>query len=260
MANDKPKVLIWDVESSHNLVLSFDIWAENGIPHSNIVQERHLFCIGYKWLGEKTIHSISLLDDPKRFKADHHDDFHVVNEFRKVLETADAQIYHHGDKFDMPMLNARMAFHGLPPLPKIPSIDTKKVASRYFKFNCNKLDYLARFLGYKGKMSNPASLWIDAFNGDVDAIKHMVKYCKQDIDISEFVYKTLAPYIQNQRVNMNMFMEGARCPNVDCGSTNLQWRGTNKTRTGEYRRAQCQDCGSWCDERRAIKRDAVTVK
>lgn len=242
------------------MVLAFELKQDDYIPHNNIVTERHLFCIGYKWLGEKKIHSISILDDPKRFKKDKHDDSYVVEEFRKVLEQADAQIYHHGDRFDIPMLQSRMAFHGLPPLPVIPSIDTKKVASKYFRFNSNRLDYLAKFLGYKGKMSNPASLWIDAWNGDEEALRHMEKYCKQDIDITEYVYKTLAPYIKNHRVNMNMFMDGARCPNVDCGSTNLEWRGYNRTRTNKYRRCQCKDCGSWSDERKAVRDVDVKVK
>ena len=242
------------------MVLTFDLRNDDYIPHSNIVQERHLFCIGFKWLGEKKIETISILDDPKRFKNDNHDDYYVVSEFRKILETADAQIYHHGDKFDLPMFNARLAYHNLPPLPKIPSIDTKKLASRHFRFNSNRLDYLARFLGYKGKMANPAGLLIDAFNGKIDAIKHMVKYCKQDIDINEFVFKRLTPFMQNQKVNMNMYLEGARCPSVDCGSINLQWRGFNRTRTAKYRRFQCQDCGSWSDERKALRDTDVKVK
>lgn len=255
MATNKPRVLIWDIESSHNLVLSFDLWADDGIPHRNVIQERHLFCIGYKWLGEKKIHSISILDDPKRFKKDHHDDFYVVNEFRKVLASADAQIYHHGDKFDLPMLNARLAFHGLDPLPKIPSIDTKKVAKKYFRFNSNRLDYLARFLGYKGKMENPSGLWLDAFAGDEKALKHMEKYCRQDIDINEYVYDALAPFIQGSKTNQ---VKGeVQCPRVGCGSFNLRRGGVNKTKaeigTREYQRYQCNDCGTWCDERTAIK-------
>lgn len=251
--DNKPKVILFDIESSHNLVMAFDLRNDDYIPHQNIVRERHLFCISYKWLGEKKIHTISLLDDPKRFKKDHHDDFYVVNEFRKILETADAMVYHNGDRFDLPMLNARMAFHKLPPLPKIASIDTKKIAYRYFRFNSNRLDYLAQFLGYKGKMHNPSSLWLDAFAGDVEALKHMIKYCEQDIDISEYVYNALMPFVQNHKVNMNMFIEGARCPAVNCGSTELQWRGYSRTRTAKYRRFQCKDCGSWSDERKAIR-------
>lgn len=260
VAANKPRVLVWDIENSHNLLLSFDLKNDNYIPHGNIVTERYIFCISYKWLGEKKIHTISILDDQKRFKKDIHDDFHVVSEFRKVIEQADAMVYHNGDRFDLPMFNGRLVFHGLAPLPKIPSIDTKKVAYSTFRFNSNRLDYLAKFLGYKGKTDNPSSLWIDCFMGDVEALKHMAKYNKNDIDINEFVYNKLSPFIKNNKVNMNMFMEGARCPN--CGGTQLQWRGYNRTRTQKYRRFQCQTegCMAWGDERKAVKDITVEVK
>lgn len=253
--------MIWDIETSHNLVLTFDLGGNDDyIPHGNIVTERHLFCIGWKWLGEKKIHSVSILDDPKRFKKDIHDDSYVLEEFKKVIEQADAMVYHHGDRFDLPMFNARLIKHEMTPLPKIPSFDTKKIAKSNFKFNSNRLDYLAQFLGYKGKMANPSNLWIKAFQGDVDALKHMEKYCRQDIDINEYIFQKLMPFVKNHKVNMNMFMEGARCPNVDCGQTNLQWRGFNVTRTARYRRFQCRDCGTWGDERKALHDIKVTVK
>lgn len=242
-------------------MLSFDLGGNDQyLPHDNIVIERHLYCIGYKWVGEKKIHSISILDDPKRFKKNIHDDFYVLDEFRKIVEQADAVVYHHGDKFDLPMINGRLIKNGLPPMPKVPSFDTKKIASQNFRFNSNRLDYLAKFLGYKGKMANPSDLWIKAFQGDVDALKHMEKYCRQDIDINEFIYEKLMPFVKNQKVNANMFLEGARCPNVNCAKTNLQWRGYNRTRTTKYRRFVCLDCGAWSDERKALHDIKVAVK
>lgn len=245
-----PKILLWDIESSFNQVLTFGLRGDYDIPHDNIITERHIICISYKWLGEKKIHNISILDDPARFKKDIHDDLYVVREFRKVLEQADAQVFHYGSRFDEPLFAARMIFHNLKPLPKIINLDTKKIASKYFKFNCNRLDYLAKHLGYKGKMENPKDLWIKCFMGHVPSIKHMGKYCNQDIDILEFVYNRLSPFVKNNPLNHGMYSEGARCPN--CGSTHLTSRGFNVTRTNKYRRFQCE-CGSWCDERKAFE-------
>ena len=248
-----PRVLIWDLETSFNLAYTFEVGYDRNIPYQNIVTERHLICVSYKWLGEKQIHSISILDDKKRFKNDVHDDFYVASEFRKILEQADAQIYHYGSMFDTPMLNARLAFHKLPAVPKIPTIDTKKVAAKYFRFNCNKLDYLAKHLGYKGKMDNAGNLWMKCFEGDVDAIEHMVKYNKQDVDINEFVYNALKPFIQNHPLNRNLFTKEVVCST--CGSANIQWRGFYRTRVNKYRRYSCNDCGSWSVERKTIKDD-----
>lgn len=217
-----------------------------------------MFCVAYKWLGEKKIHTISIRDDKKRFKKDVHDDFYVVSEFRKILEQADAQVFHHGRRFDAPMFNARLAFHKLPPLPKIISIDTKAIAFQNFRFNSNRLDYLAKHLGYRGKMENPSGLWLKCFMGDVPSLKHMEKYNAQDIDILEFVYKTIVPYMKNNPLNFGNF-NGERCC-VHCGSQKLQARGYNRTRTAAHRRFQCQDCGAWSDERKALHVDKPEVK
>lgn len=258
--NTKPKILIWDIENSHNVVLSFDLYPEY-IPHHNIIQERYIFCVSYKWYGQKKIHTISILDDPKRFKKDIHDDYYVVSEFRKILEKADAHVAHNGNKFDLPMFNGRMLKHGLKPVPKSKSIDTLLIARRYFRLNSNKLDYLAKYLDYEGKMQNPKGLWIDCLNGNVKALKHMIKYNKQDIDILNFVFERLMPYIHNDQLNMGMFLKGARCVNATCGSRDIQWRGNfNLTRVNKYRRFQCQKCGRWSDERKAFGKDKPELK
>lgn len=254
-----PKILLWDLESSFNQVLTFGL-IKQFIPIDNITTERHLYSVAYKWYGEKKIHTISILDDPKRFKKDPHDDYYVVSEFRKVIEQADCQVAHYGDLFDVKMFNARLVYHGLKPLPKMKSFDTKKLASKYFRFNSNKLDYLAQHLCGIRKLNNPKNLWIDCFNGDEKAIQQMVKYNKQDIVILEAVFNKLIPFMKDYSLNMNMFIKGARCSNPTCGSTDIEWRGWNYTRVGKYRRCQCKTCGAWSDERTALQNNTVDIK
>lgn len=255
----RPKILLFDIESSFNQVLTFGL-IKQFIPIDNITTERHLYSVAYKWYGEKKIHTISILDDPKRFKKDIHDDFYVVSEFRKVIEQADCQVGHNADNFDVKMLNARFAFHGLAPLPKMKSFDTYKLSKRYFRFNSNKLDYLAQHLCGIKKLDNPKNLWVDCFNGSVKAIKQMVRYNKQDIVILEGVFDKLIPFMKDYSLNMNMFIKGARCPNPTCGSTDIEWRGFNYTRVGKYRRAQCKCCGCWFDERKSLPNNVPEVK
>lgn len=228
------------------------------IPYQNILVERHLFCVAYKWLGEKKIHTISITDDKTRFKKNIHDDYYVLNEFRKVLEEADAQVFHYGSKFDLPMINARLAINGLKPVPNIPTFDTKMLASRYFKFNSNRLDYLAQVLGYKGKMSNPGNLWIKCFEGDIESLEHMAKYNKQDVDINEFIFNKLIPFMNNNPLNRNHFTKDISCHS--CGSTEITWQGVRRTRTNVYRRFKCNDCGSWGQENKALHVDKPKVK
>ncbi len=255
----KPKIIIWDIESSHNLGLFFGT-GKQYIRPENILQERFIFCISYKWYGQKKIHTISILDNPGRFKKDIHDDYHVLKKFQKVIEKADAHVAHFGDGFDMPMLNARLIMNGLKPLPEIKSFDTCKIARRYFNFNSNKLDYLAKALGYKGKLPNPQDLWKKCFFGDKKALKHMARHNRQDIDILEFVYEKLMPFVKNYQINMSLMIREECCVNPSCGSMNIIYRGYRYTRTNVYRRFQCKKCGSWGQERQAIKGEQPPVK
>ena len=45
--------------------------------------------------------------------------------------------------------------------------------------------------------------------------------------------------------NLAAFKGGVICPNVNCGSKQIQWRGTVRAKTRSYRRFQCQKCGKW---------------
>ena len=132
--NGSSKILLLDLETGYNICTAFSLW-QDGLPWSSIQSERYIICASYKWLGQKTIYNISILDDMKRFKKDPTDDKYMVKEFRKILDQADMLVYHNGDKFDLRFLNTRTVLHGLPPPPPIPTMDTLKVAKSVFYFN-----------------------------------------------------------------------------------------------------------------------------
>lgn len=159
----------------------------------------------------------------------------------------------HNSKFDLPVLTSRMIAHDLPPLPKIISLDTKKIASKHFNFASNKLNFIAKYLGHKGKITNPSDLWLKCWEGDEKALKRMAVYNRGDIDALYFVFEKLMPYVKNNPLNAGLFRDGLCCPNPVCGSPNLRKNGFAYTRVRKYQRYQCKDCGSWCDERRAYK-------
>ena len=256
---DKPKILIWDIETSHLLVYTFGLFKQN-IPIEHIEVDRHLFCASYRWYGEKKTHTISILDDPKRFKKDHHDDYYVVKELRKVLMKAHAHVAHYGDGFDMPILNERLIYHNLKPIPKLISLDTCKLAKRHFNLVSYKLDYIARHWGHKGKLDNPRGLWVKCFNGDEKALKQMGRYNRGDIDALFFVLKKMVPFVNHMPMNAGLFyerlldehgLERPRCVNPLCGSLNVIKKNWQYTRIGKYQRYSCKDCGKWFNERTA---------
>ena len=247
------KILIYDIETSLQPVAVFGLQDNDYISHDNILGERHLISMCWKWLGEKTVHSVSLLDDPKRFAKDPHDDYYVTKVAHEIMSQADCIVAHYGDQFDKKYIDTRILFHGLDPLPPIASIDTKKVASARFRFNSNKLDYIGMYLGLGRKIKTDPGLWLDVLKGSKSAIRQMVTYNKQDVILLEKVFKKLQPYMPNH-INRELFGE-VGCPR--CGSKKVQSRGTHKAITKIYQRFQCQSCGGWF---RQLKADKFTTK
>jgi hypothetical protein len=242
----EPKILIWDIETSHNIAAIFRLF-EDYTSHENILQERFVICAAWKWLGEEKVSAVSILDDPKRYAKDPCDDRYVLEELHAVLSEADVIIAHNGDQYDIKFAEGRMLFHGLPALPPIPSIDTLKVAKSRLLLNSNKLDYLGRYLGLGKKIKTSNDLWIGVLKGDRASIKEMVTYNKQDVILLEKVFLKLRPYCANH-INRQLLGDGDGCPR--CGSAKVQRRGIHKAISRTYQRFQCQACYGWY---RAVK-------
>ncbi len=247
------KILYYDIETSLQTVAVFDLKYNDFIAPESIISERHLICAAWKWDGEKKVHTVSLLDDPKRYEADPHDDYHVVKTLHEVLSQADVVIGHNSDSFDNKYVETRILYHGLSPLAPITSIDTYKVAKSRFKFNSNKLDYLGGYLKVGRKKHTTSGLWMRVLHGDKNAIKEMVTYNKGDVSLLERVFLKLRPYIPNH-MSRELFGKTG-CPR--CGSHKTQSRGVQRAITRIYQRFQCKDCGGWFRSLKAEKGSAT---
>lgn len=235
------KALLYDIETSLQPVAVFQLTNNDFIKPENILGERHLISMAWNWLGEKKIHSVSLLDDPARFHKNPHDDTYVIKKIHEVMSEADVLIGHNSDNFDKKYIDTRILFNKLPALPPINSIDTYKVAKTRLLLNSNSLNYLGKFLGVGGKKSTPPGLWLDVLRGDKDAIRKMVDYNKRDVELLKDVFIKLRPYIANY-INRELF-GGVGCPR--CGSKKVQSRGFHRAISRVYRRWQCQSCAGW---------------
>ena len=251
----KAKVLLWDIETSLQPVAVFQLGNNDWIDPSNLLGERYIICASWKWEGDSKVHSVSVLDDPRRYKKNPHDDFYVVQALHEVMMEADVIVAHNGDSFDKRYLDTRILVHGLPALPPINSIDTYKVAKSKLLFNSNKLDYIGKILQVGKKMHTTPGLWLRVLNGDPRAVDEMVTYNKQDVILLEKVFKKLQPYIPNH-VNRELF-GGEGCPR--CGSRKVQSRGFHRAITRVYRRWQCQnpECLGWF-RTQASEKDSTT--
>lgn len=252
---DSPRVVLWDIETTHNLAAVFRLANQDYIQPDNIVQERYIVCAAWMGLEDTEVQAISTLDNPQLFKKDPHNDLFVLKVLHKVLSEADVIVAHNGDQYDIKFTQARMLIQGLPPLPPITSIDTLKVARDKFLFNANNLDYLGKMLKVGRKKPTTAGLWLRVLQNDPTAIEEMVRYNKEDVLLLKRVFLKLQPYIANH-VNRQLFGQIGGCPR--CGSKRVQSRGQHRALTQTYQRYQCQECLGWFRERKSATRGTST--
>lgn len=229
------RTILWDLETSPLIVPVWGLW-ENNIDHTNILEETNILCVCWKELGRPSIGSLSVSPDKPR------DDKSLCREIRDILAQADVLVAHNGNDFDVKVLNARLLYHGLKPLPQIPLVDTKLVAKNKFRFTSNRLDYLGAFLGLGRKKKTTFKLWLDILNGKQGALNYMIRYCKQDVRLEEKVYLKLRPFMTNHP-NQRLYSSMSDCP--ICGKGPLTSQGYRYTRTTKRQRFQCKACGGW---------------
>ena len=245
---NKPRILLFDIETSPILGAVWGLWEQDVIK---VIDDWHMLSFSYKWLDEKYIHTVSLPDFKTVYKKNKKDDSALCLALWQLFDEADIIIAHNGDQFDIKKANARFIIHGYNPPSSYLTIDTKKIAKKYFKFDSNSLKDLARYFGVSQKAdAGGISTWLGCMSGDKKAWKHMVEYNKQDVRVLEDVYLAMRPYMKTHPVlkDRNEFT----CPK--CTSVNIQRRGYERTVGGtEYQRYQCQSCGGWSRSRLSEK-------
>lgn len=184
--NRPKKRLFFDIEVSPNIVLSWSVGYELDIPHDNIIQERAIICICWKWEGDDKINSLQWNKGC---------DKELLQKFAKVLDSADEVVTQNGDAFDIKWVRTRCIYHRIPLSAKFNSYDTLKMAKASFRFNSNRLDYMGKFLGIGGKIKTEPDLWKNILmNGDKKSLNDMITYCKMDVQRLEEVFQQLKEY------------------------------------------------------------------
>jgi DNA polymerase elongation subunit (family B) len=191
-----------------------------------------------KWLyGTNIMKDKITPHEVKRFN-----DYRIVKSLWDLVNEADIVIAHYGDNFDIPILNSRAIINGLPPFSIVNTIDTKKVASKQFRFPSNKLDALGEYFGVGKKIKTDFSLWKRCLNGEQSAIDEMSIYNDHDVVLLEEVYLKLRPYIKSHP-NVGLYLESDVPVCASCGNNHLHIEGNYYTNTGRYTVYRCE-CGS----------------
>ena len=234
------KRLFWDVETSPNIVFSWRCGGKIYLNHQNIIQERAIICICFKWEGQKRVHALTW---------DNGNDKKMLKEFGKVMAEADEMVAHNGDWFDMRWFNGRRLIHGMKPLPKARTVDTLKIARKHFYLNSNRLDYLGKILLNEGKIETDLGLWkAITLNNSDNAMKKMVRYCKKDVELLERIWNRLrdyeAPKTHAGVLSTSNTRDRWTCPH--CASDHVKKNKTRATARGSVQhQMQCLECGRY---------------
>lgn len=226
--------LFWDIETSPNVGFFWRSGYKLNIPADNIIKERAIICICYKFAGAKKVHALTW---------DNGCDKKLLEDFSKVIASADELVAHNGDRFDLKWLNTRFLYHGLDPKPIERTVDTLKMAKQRFLFNSNRLNYISEFLQLGGKLDTSYDLWTKiVLDGCETSMKKMVKYCKHDVALLEKVYDKLSDYcVPKTHVGVLTGLDRWSCPH--CASENVARDKKRVTATGMIRHSmECNDC------------------
>jgi uncharacterized protein YprB with RNaseH-like and TPR domain len=184
--NRPKKRLFFDIETSANIVFSWRIGREVTLSHDDLIKERAIICVCWKWEGEEKLYSLQWNKGCDR---------DLLKKFSKIIDSADEVIGQNSDRFDIKWLRARAIYHDIQISPKLNSIDTLKMAKSGFYFNSNKLDYMGHYLGVGKKIKTEYDLWKDIMlHNDKKAMNKMVDYCKEDVALLERVYTKLQKF------------------------------------------------------------------
>lgn len=233
--------LFFDIETSPCILLAWGPGFKLSIPHENIVRERAIICIAWKWEDSKVVRCETW--------DKHQNDKAMLKQFVGVMHQADEIVGHNSDRFDTPWIRTRCLYHGIPMSPEFVSIDTLKAARSKFRFNSNRLDYLARFLLGDQKRPTGFDLWKRILlDKDPVALRKMQRYCKHDVRLLEQVFQKLSPFLPAKTHRAVAKGDEPRflgmCP--ECASERTTINRYRTTAAGHRKVVyQCQDCGKY---------------
>ncbi len=241
MAETKPRILFYDIETMAALVYTWSNYKTNVIATE---QDWYMLSVAWKWGGTNKVHFA-------RKSKKKGDDRSLVKTVWTLLDEADIVVAHNGDSFDQRKCNARFIELGMPPPSPYQTIDTKKVASRAAYNYSNKLDELARRLDLGRKLDTLGfGTWLGCAAEDPKSWELMKRYNIHDVILLEKVYDALLPWVDS--VNMAHWAEGVLACRR-CGSKNVQKRGIVRTNASSFQAFACNVCGGWSRAPRADK-------
>lgn len=234
-----PRIALFDIETSPQEGKNWGGTYEVDILE--ITRYSHMLAWSVKELDGKI--TTRALPDYSSYKRQKRNDKALVKDLHNELAKYDLVVGQNGDRFDIRYMNARFAYHNLPPIQPFKTVDTLKAARRYFLFPSNKLNELLLFLGFPPKVHTGGyNLWRECIAGDTKAWALMKKYNAYDVEGLEYVYKRLLPFIGNHP-NLSTLSGNLVCK--FCGSSDIIKRRKANVFTKRGAEMSCKKCGGW---------------
>lgn len=240
---NKPKILIYDLETSPIETRRWSVWYKGALE---ITKDMEITSIAYKWHGEKKIHVLARCDFKDKT------DKTLTKKLFKLIDEADAVMGHNAGRFDNKVSQTRFLFHKLGRPSPYYTIDTLKIAKKHFALTRNNLDEIARFLGVTRKLSVGAKdLWKACEEGDKKAWKLLKDYNVNDVLVLYEVFEKLEAWSDIPSEFKATNADKPRvCTSLNCDSTEFRNKGYTYTLKGVYKRFVCKKCGKPHRERR----------
>jgi len=237
MKEAKTKILLFDIENAPSLGWVWGKYEQDVIDFDN---EWYMLTFSAKWMGQKRTYVYGL-PDFALYKKEPENDLELLKVLWRYLDEADILIAHNGDKFDVRKTNARFLYHNIDPPTPYKTIDTLKIARKYFMLNSNKLNDIAKYLKIGQKVQTGGfELWKGCMLGDEKSWNKMKRYNKQDVILLEKVYLKLIKWAETRATTQPKRCNGKTCP--ECTSPRIAKWGRRPTMTGYVQLYRCRDC------------------
>lgn len=252
MEQEKPKILLFDIETLPVEAYVWGLWDQN-VGLNMIKEDWTVLSWAAKWYGEDEI----FYEDVRKEKNVRNDK-KIIKGLWKLLDEADWVVGQNSDSFDVKKMNARFIMHGMKPPSSYRRIDTLKLAKKHFKFTSNKLEYMTDKLctDYKklkhGKFPG-FSMWAECMKGNKAAFNEMEEYNKYDVLSLEELFDKLLPW---ENANLFNLYNESNEPTCTCGSTSFKKAGFYYTNSSKYQKHRCTECGAeYRDTKNLISKD-----
>ena len=234
-----PKVLIWDIETMSAQVRGWGPRWDFGV--TDIEEWPYMLSVAWTWYDMETGEW-----EPVQFRRKakgKRNDKGLVKFTLDLLSEADVAVAHNGDRFDIPEVMARAAYHRLDRPEPFINVDTRKMAKK-LRLPSYKLNDIAAYFGFGTKVQHTGyDLWKRCENEDPEAWALMEEYNDFDVTLLARVFDHLRKYTDIPKLNMQQWTGRYTC--THCGSRNTEKRGYRRTKAAVKRNVKCNTCRNW---------------